>query len=449
MLKHIIFVFIYVISSTFLSSEMIYVLLGFHCVLNIYSEITKKTLSAIAVYNIYVVLTCAANISLIGSIGVTVKSIYSFIVPVNIPTATLIWCIGNCFIFIGYDLCTSRSFPSVRLDLTNKKKLNFLFIVPLILLLTSISGHELNFSFLGGGATKVLFLLPLIGILIFARLWKKESNKRYMFFAITLCVLQTLLALLSAYRRVAVVYPLMALFAGYFLGLGKLKYIFSYHVIPFLFLFIGFAQLFRSLANNRAHFIDAIYSDKKNNDDSNMDDLPTEDEYKEKGGLLDRSANLAQITCCVKLVNTNGFYKGKASAPLVTALVPRFLWPGKPNIQIGRWFAVEIGQAYVNDEGEANNSIDMTIPGELYLDFGWIGVILGCLGIGILFRMFWNSAHFSASSYNVSGAMWGGYLLLMAIQSIGPDLQIIITLFSTYFSFYVIKVISKNMGTRI
>ena len=246
MLKHIIFIFIYIVGSTFLSSEMIFVLLGFHCVLNIYGSINKKELSAIAIYNIYIILTCAANISLIGNIGVTVKSIYYFIVPGNIPIATLIWCVGNCFIFIGYDLAENWSFPSVRVDVRNEERLNLLFYIPLILLLSGIFGHEINLNFLGGGVVKVLFLLPLIGTLVFARLWTKEKNKKYRFFALTLCILQTLLALITAYRRVAIIYPSMALFAGYFLGLGKLKFLFSVHVIPFLFLFIGFGQLFKT-----------------------------------------------------------------------------------------------------------------------------------------------------------------------------------------------------------
>ncbi len=178
---------------------------------------------------------------------------------------------------------------------------------------------------------------------------------------------------------------------GYFLGLGKLKYVFSYRVIPFLLTLILFSQLFKQLGSNRSHFIDALYNSERTNGNSNSPD-ETSPEEKDKGALTDRLSNIAQITNVVKLTEANGFYYGKASTPLVTALVPRVLWPGKPTIRLGAWFAVEIGQAYVNPEGLINNSINMTIPGELYLDFGWIGIVVGCFLFGSLLAMFWNAS---------------------------------------------------------
>ncbi|MCW3121120.1 MAG: hypothetical protein JWQ38_612 [Flavipsychrobacter sp.] len=155
--------------------------------------------------------------------------------------------------------------------------------------------------------------------------------------------------------------------------------------------------------------------------------------------LLDRSANLAQLTNVVKLVKQNGFYKGKASAPLVAALIPRFLWPDKPKIALGSWFALEIGAAYKADDGRINNSINMTIPGELYLDFGWVGLALGSLLMGMFVAAFWNSAKFYLSEYNLIGIIFGGYLLYAGFLNFGADLQVVLTMTSTYLSFWAVK----------
>ena len=91
----------------------------------------------------------------------------------------------------------------------------------------------------------------------------------------------------------------------------------------------------------------------------------------------------------------------------------------------------------------------MTIPGEFYLDFGWIGLVIGCLFFGGLLAMFWNAARFMESPYNLSGTLWGGYLLLYALGGIGADLQIVVSLVSTYIVFLIIKKIAqRNENTR-
>jgi hypothetical protein len=159
---------------------------------------------------------------------------------------------------------------------------------------------------------------------------------------------------------------------------------------------------------------------------------------------MERSANIAQLTNVIGLVKTNGYYGGAVSSPLIAAFIPRFLWPDKPTIQLGAWFAVQIGMATIGDAGRANNSINMSVPGELYLDFGWIGVVLGCLLFGGIVALFWNAAGFYQSPYNLSGTLWGGYLLHYALLGIGSDLQIIVSLVSTYLVFLFLKIIFRQ-----
>ena len=439
MTKHIIFLVLYSSFYNVFSSEILMMLLILHCSIGLIDSVRNKELSLIAVYYATVLLTSFSNILLLNKVGTNENTIYTYIAPAFIPLSAFIWCIGNSFIFIGYELVVKKSFTKINVEL-NKKYLKHIFFIVLGLNLLGLTGNELNFSFLGGGGAKIITLLCLISIMIFARLWKKENNNTYRMYAIILCVTQTFLALKTSYLRSNIILPSLSIFGGYFLGLGSLRYLFTYRVIPFLAIFLAFSLIFKSLANNREHFIDAVTGNLPV-DASTQEEINQHD--KEKGGLLDRMSNLAQISNCVKLVNLNGFYLGTASAPLITALVPRVLWKDKPQIRLGVWFALEIGAAYVDLDGHPNNSINMTIPGELYLDFGWPGVILGCFGLGLLLAMFWNAASFDGSAYNITGTMWGGYMLLTAVQNF-TDLQIVITFFSTYMSFYIIKKIFRK-----
>jgi len=75
----------------------------------------------------------------------------------------------------------------------------------------------------------------------------------------------------------------------------------------------------------------------------------------------------------------------------------------------------------------------MTIPGELYLNFGWIGVIGGCAVFGILIAALWSRALFWEGARNVTGSAFGFYLLWLWIAlSLGPDVQVIVTIIAMY-----------------
>jgi hypothetical protein len=441
--KHFIFIFVYIIFSNIFPPEIILSLLMLHCIIGGFETIRANKISLLTVIYASALFSTYCNLMLVLTPDATTQSVYKYIVPKYIPEAVLIWCIGNSFLFIGYESFIKRSFPDISIIVT-KKQLANIFIAVLSLDILGLIGYNINLSFLGGGGEKFIGLLNMISILIFARLWKKENDKKYFIYAIILCISQTLFALLFGYLRQEIILPTLSFVGGYFLGLGKIKYVYSYRIIPFVLIIALFSQLFVQLGSNRSHFIDTFYSSQSSDENNNSID-DTAPEEKEKGGIFDRLSNIAQITNCVKLTEINGFYNGKASIPLVTALVPRVLWPGKPAIRLGAWFAVEIGAGYINKDGIINNSVNMTIPGELYLDFGWIGIVAGCFLFGGLLAMFWNAAHFSVSAYNLTGIMWGGYLVQAGLGGYNSgDLQIIITFFSTYLVFYILKKIIKK-----
>lgn len=438
MLKNVIFLLIYAFASTILSMDMLNYLLIFQCLLNIIDEIKqgKLIITPILVFYVSVIITNIANLTLVSKLGSRDVRIYSYIVPKYITEGTQLWCVSCSIMTIGYLLAVRKSFPPIDYILRDKKIVRTIFNVLLVMNVLTILG--MGFNYRGGLVLRIFGLLNTIGILFFARLWGKEGTKKYRMYALTLYVLETYIALTTSFLRFELILPTIYLFTGYFIGMRDIRYVFSYRLIPFILIFVLYGSVFAALQRSRSNFISAF----------DRDDTNTEEQAQQPKSnvlLLDRCANIAQLTNVIKLVKQNGFYDGKASAPLVIALVPRFLWPDKPKIELGAWFALEIGGAYKSETGKINNSINMTIPGELYLDFGWIGVIVGSIFMGLFIGALWNSTGFYSSEYNITGIIFGGYLIFVALLGFGADLQIVITLISTYLSFFVIRKIVKSI----
>ncbi len=443
---HIFFLVLYVSLSGTIDPVMMCSLLILHCIVKIIADIRqgKRGLHVMTTFYIGLILTTFADawfINKIDNYGVAEYSMYRYIIQASIPDAVKMWTIGNTFIFMGYELFATKSFASIRVDIKNPRIIKNLYNFILFFALLNLSGNAINLSYITGGLQKVLSLLNIMGILFFARLWVTENNRKYRTYAVTLAVLQTTIALFVSFLRIELLTPSIAFFGGYFIAKGDIRYILSYRIVPPIVILIIFSLFFRTLAGNRSHFISAFTADapQKFNSSYTVGDGTGGDE----GGLLERSANIAQLTNVMHLVDKNGTYNGRASEPLLAAFIPRFLWPDKPKVQLGAWFALEIGAASIGETGRANNSINMSIPGELYLDFGWIGLAIGALLFGGLVAAFWNAARFNDSSYNLTGALWGGYLLLYALAGIGSDLQIVVSLISTYLVFLFIKRLSK------
>lgn len=441
MARHFIFLVLYLFAAGALGAIAVGVLFVMHCTVNLINDIIreKKGIQFIHAYYIGASVSTLANVyylDRINTYGVRITDIYFYIVLDHVVVASLIWVVGNTFMFIGYDLFKKRSLQSIRLDISNKTIVSRLFQFILVLSLLTFSGNAINLSFITGGLQKVLSLLNLMGILFFARLWVVERSRTYRNYAVVLCILQTLIALYTSFLRLDLLTPLASFAGGYFIGKGSIKYLLSIRIVPIILIMVLFSSFFNTLGGNRAHFITA-FTQGGNDEVSSYTDLSASES--ERGGVFERSSNIAQLTNVVSLVERNGTYNGRASLPLIAALVPRFLWPDKPQIQLGAWFALEIGAGSISNSGRVNNSVNMSIPGELYLDFGWIGVVLGSILLGGALALFWNAAHFNDSPYNLFGALWGGYLLLYGLFGLGADLQILISLISTYIVFLILK----------
>ncbi len=427
---------------------MICGLLIFHCLTSVIVDLKnlKNSVTLILIYNVGVIIITFANLLFIQKVkefgtGEDVLHIYNYIDERYIDDATLLWALGNAFIFIGYEMFKKRSLPPIDVIVSDKKGLDNIFYFIITMMILNLTGHGINLSFIAGGFEKILLLFGIVGILFYGRLWVTEDSRLYGYYAITLTVINTVLALLNSYIRVDLILPSATLFLGYFIGKGELKFLFTFRIIPVLVIFGIFISFFQTLGGNRAHFISAFTTPVA---DPSTSGIKYEDDEAVSGSALERSSCVAQMTNVIRLTKEQGFYNGTASLPLIAALVPRILWKDKPTIQLGAWFAVEIGVATIGENGRANNNVNMSIPGELYLDFGYAGVVIGCLLFGAFLALIWNASRFNESQYNLTGTLWGGYLLQCAIGTMGSDLQVAVTLLSTYLVFLMMKKFADN-----
>jgi len=82
------------------------------------------------------------------------------------------------------------------------------------------------------------------------------------------------------------------------------------------------------------------------------------------------------------------YLEGATLNNLAAGLVPRVLWPGKPKIGIGYWFSVNY---WGTPPGVPVVPQTITHPGELYIDFGIAGIIVGLAILGLWYRFAWEA----------------------------------------------------------
>jgi hypothetical protein len=131
--------------------------------------------------------------------------------------------------------------------------------------------------------------------------------------------------------------------------------------------------------------------------------------------------------------------QGETLAILSESLIPRFLWPSKTKIALGVWFAIKIGRALETKNGWYNTSINMTVPGHLWLELGWLGVIIGSFFVGAFYKFLWKSCSMETVSNNFTGSLLGTFMLTSIISGLGSDLQILVTILALFLITYAVS----------
>ena len=88
-------------------------------------------------------------------------------------------------------------------------------------------------------------------------------------------------------------------------------------------------------------------------------------------------------------VANDGLRLGAGMEYVPLSFIPRMVWHEKPIIERGRYFTTILGMAAA--ENTATTSTGQTSAGELYWNFGWLGVISGMYLLGAVLAVWWRA----------------------------------------------------------
>jgi hypothetical protein len=98
-----------------------------------------------------------------------------------------------------------------------------------------------------------------------------------------------------------------------------------------------------------------------------------------------RSANLDLFANLVRRTPSEvPFWNGETYKSLIGFAVPRFLWPNKPTKDLGQAFGHRYNYIHASNMSTA---INLPVLVEFYANFGEIGVVLGMLVVGFIYRI--------------------------------------------------------------
>jgi hypothetical protein len=299
-----------------------------------------------------------------------------------------------------------------------------------------------------GTVIGVVFLLPSLVAFTLARAGSERRVPGALGVALVIALAEAVRATLFEYLRSEALIPILAYVFGILLGRRSLAPLRSRWFIPVYASLAVFVLVFGALGVVRQQGRIGIERVRTVWEQQLREPTPLAmaqaDPAATRQTVLSRLTSFNQLSQIGRIVEEDGFLGGETLEYLGFAFIPRFLWPEKPLIAKGSWFAVRIGQAYVRPDGGANNSVNMTIPGELYLNFGWSGVLLGSLLFGAFLAVLWTRVRFWSEPRNTLGTAFGFYLLWVGF-GMGADLQIVVTLIATYLLFVAASAVFPRM----
>ena len=412
-------------------AEILFALL---CVYTDYNKPVKE-ISFITVYSAFTLVYCYGNYMVVSSIGTPDELLYDYyLINDNIGEALFFTYVSNVFCVLGFHYYmlyikkTIGPFYPLKMNLSFKwvNYLNYALIIVNVLILA--------------GTLPYIILFPsLIAVLFFlTRYAISKDDQKILNYCIANTFILSINGMLFDYLRMAIIAPCIALLVAVFFGKENISVFFKRSLFPVYGFLVAILIVFSFLGQIRTRMsgyekINSVITEL-NRSILEDDEKPTiaSDTEEEEERFEARVSNVNQTSQIVRLVKEDGFYHGETMAYLSYAFIPRFIWKEKPIIAQGVWFALRIGQAYVQEGVGANNSINMTSAGELYLNFGLLGVVIGMFFIGALCAYMWQISGFAGNPSNLLGGMFGLYLFFLATSTFGIDLQFLVTLVSYF-----------------
>ena len=285
-----------------------------------------------------------------------------------------------------------------------------------------------------GTITAFLWLFPQLVVFALARRGAFTGNRRMVFAALALALMEATRAAMFAFLRNDIIAPIIAFVIGTILGARSLRVLRKGYFLPIYAVMAVFIAYFGAFGARRSQFTAGVGRIEQFIALSEDDPMDVYGPTKPRQTVLSRLTTFNQLTQIGRVVEEDGHLNGATLEYLGFAFIPRVLWPEKPKIAKGAWFALRIGQARVAESGAITNSVNMTVPGELFLNFGWLGVFVGLSVFGWLLATLWHRASFWGSPANTLGSAFGYYILWIAL-TMAADLQIVVSLIAMYVQF--------------
>jgi len=151
--------------------------------------------------------------------------------------------------------------------------------------------------------------------------------------------------------------------------------------------------------------------------------------------VLARASSINQLSNVAYLADKEGLLWGKTLRYWKFILIPRFLWPGKPVNATGSWFAFKIDERrgiapITTFRLPYHWSANMTPYGELFLNFGWVGMVSGATLLGGFYGLLWRLTGFGRGTNPLPfGRLCLTFFLIFgALAGLGADVQFVVNL---------------------
>ncbi|HEY3402081.1 MAG TPA: hypothetical protein VGK59_01775 [Ohtaekwangia sp.] len=306
-----------------------------------------------------------------------------------------------------------------------------LFIVSIVVFIVSSNFKVFLLSFGSFGS----FIMMMVNGSVLLLSYIANATRKHVAIVLGYTLFLSLWALQFSYLRMEIVIPVVAYLGGDLLANRSVRRLHILSKALIVGSLVIFPPLFTFLGENRSK----MYGAKKLDATLEMFENPDSEEGQT---VMSRMSVIPQLSKIIMLTEKKGFYNGYTLSYLGYVFIPRFLWPEKPLIMQGQWFALEIGAAYKKKDGRANNSVNMTVPGEFYLNFGWPGVLMGCALFGCFIGWIWNQTSYTT----IFGWVFRFYFIFLGLFSLGADLQIVPKLISYLILYKLLVFISDRVS---
>jgi Putative O-antigen polymerase len=113
------------------------------------------------------------------------------------------------------------------------------------------------------------------------------------------------------------------------------------------------------------------------------------------------------------------FGYGQHWPDIVTSLIPHFIWPSKPVHNDTRQFS----EVYGGESQNSGNGLTLapTLPGDFYMNFGWLGILAGMFAFGVVLKVIANTLWRYSPSFGVAIYV-SSMLALVLVEQAAADL---------------------------